>query len=275
MDRGLGDKIDIWRDNWGFEGLSGASIRLDRQAVQVNKVSDLLNNEKVSWNKSRIFEIYGDFLGDQICKIPLFHNSPDDYYIWYHNPFGYYSTKSAYSWLTLKHVGYGPHRNFWRLAWKIQTLPKIKIFCWHLGHDIFPSYEKISSIRKEVNSNCPRCESDKETLIHAMRDCPRARAVLVYGGLNNKVLEGTYSRCVDWLEDVARMLDKKALSDLITVLWNIWNSRNNKVFHDKEDDAMVTWDSTATLSRDFRIFNFLECLMILKLEREQSWRKPD
>ncbi|KAG8493008.1 hypothetical protein CXB51_012636 [Gossypium anomalum] len=143
------------------------------------------------------------------------------------------------------------------------------------GHDILPMYERISRIRKEVNSNCPRCGSDKETLIHAMRDCPNARAVLVHGGLNNKVLEGTYSRCVDWLEDVARMLDRKALSDLITVLWNIWNSRNNKVFHDKEDGAMVTWDSAAALSRDFRIFNFLERPLIPKLGREHGCRKPD
>ncbi|KAG8498658.1 hypothetical protein CXB51_004994 [Gossypium anomalum] len=130
-----------------------------------------------------------------------------------------------------------------------------------MGHDILPTYEKITGIRKEFNDICPRCGSDKETLIHALKDCPKAREMLVQGGLNNKVLEGSYSWCVDWIEDVARTLDKKAFSDLITMLWNIWNSRNNIVFRETEDDAKVTWDRAAALSWDF--------------QRKQGWRKPD
>ncbi|KAK5802655.1 hypothetical protein PVK06_030267 [Gossypium arboreum] len=35
-----------------------------------------------------------------------------------------------------------------------------------------------------------------------MKDCPMAREVLKYGGLNNKFLVGNYSRCIDWIEDV-------------------------------------------------------------------------
>lgn len=159
--------------------------------------------------------------------------------------------------------------------WKLQTLPKIKVFYWRLGHDILPTYEKISGIRREVNGICPRCRSDKETLLHAMRDCPRTKAVLALGGLNTKVLEGTYSRCVDWIEDMARTLDKKALSDLITVLWNIWNSQNNRIFRDKEEAAMVMWGRAAALSQDFRIFNFVEKPLIPKPESEKGWSKPD
>ncbi|KAK5845660.1 hypothetical protein PVK06_001861 [Gossypium arboreum] len=113
-----------------------------------------------------------------------------------------------------------------------------------------------------------------ETLIHAMKDCPKARAVLAYGGLNNNLLEGCYGRCVDWLEDVARALDKKAFFDFITVLWNIWNSRNNKVFRDVEEEARMTWDRAAGLSREFCIFNFLEKPMIPKPSMEKGWVKP-
>ncbi|KAK5775357.1 hypothetical protein PVK06_043239 [Gossypium arboreum] len=147
------------------------------------------------------------------------------------------------------------------------------IFCWRLGHDILTTYENISSIRREFNSNCPRCGTVMETLIHAMKDCPKARAVLAYGGLNNNLLEGYYGRCVDWLEDVACALDKKAFSDFIMVLWNIWNSRNNKVFWDVEEEARMTWERVAGLSREFRIFNFLEKPMISKPTMEKGWEK--
>ncbi|MBA0552696.1 hypothetical protein Golob_023477 [Gossypium lobatum] len=97
-----------------------------------------------------------------------------------------------------------------------------------------------------------------------MKNYPKARAVLVYGGFNNNLIEGSYYRCVDWIEDVARMLDNKAFSDFITVLWNIWNSRNNRVFHDVEEKAKVTWERAAALSQDFRIFNILEKPMLPK-----------
>ncbi|MBA0562617.1 hypothetical protein Golob_007648 [Gossypium lobatum] len=107
-----------------------------------------------------------------------------------------------------------------------------------------------------------------------MKDCPRAQAVLVYGGLNNNLLEGSYCRCVDWIEDVARSLDKKAFLDFITVLWNIWNSRNNKVFRDMEEEAKVIWDRAVTLSQDFSIFNILEKPMLPKLVVEKGWKKP-
>ncbi|MBA0557537.1 hypothetical protein Golob_014601 [Gossypium lobatum] len=137
-----------------------------------------------------------------------------------------------------------------------------------------PTYERISKIRKEFNSLCPRCGSNVETLIHALKDCPRAKAVLVHGGLKNSLVEGSYWKCVDWIEDAARSLDKKALSDFITVLWNIWNSRNNKVFNDTKEDAKVTWDRAATLSRDFRIFNIMEKPAIPKPVGEKGWQKP-
>ncbi|KAL1183027.1 hypothetical protein V6Z11_A02G153800 [Gossypium hirsutum] len=110
-----------------------------------------------------------------------------------------------------------------------------------------------------MSSTCPRCGLDRENLLHAMRDCPKAKAVL----------------CVDWLEAVARTLDKKAFSNFITVLWNIWNSRNNKVFQDAEEEATVTWDRVAMLSRDFQIFNLMEKSMIPKPILEKAWKKPE
>ncbi|MFQ6662713.1 hypothetical protein Gotur_030471, partial [Gossypium turneri] len=41
------------------------------------------------------------------------------------------------------------------------------------------------------------------------------------------------------LEDVVWLLDKKAFEDLITILWNGWNCRNNAIFRDKDEDARV------------------------------------
>ncbi|MBA0753705.1 hypothetical protein Gogos_005451 [Gossypium gossypioides] len=47
---------------------------------------------------------------EQICKIPIIPNAPNGRKGWFHNPHGYYTSKSAYSWLLLKQIGYGPHQ---------------------------------------------------------------------------------------------------------------------------------------------------------------------
>ncbi|MBA0735502.1 hypothetical protein Gogos_019346, partial [Gossypium gossypioides] len=75
------------------------------------------------------------------------------------------------------------------------------------------------------------------TLIRALKDCPTACTIVALGGLDNRLLVGEYSCCIDWIEDVMRVLDMKVVTDFITTLWNSWNNRNNFVFRGKEDDA--------------------------------------
>ncbi|KAK8289374.1 hypothetical protein V6Z12_D07G188100 [Gossypium hirsutum] len=88
---GNGRKIDFWNENWGFESLSGDSICLPRR------------EEKDGWNEKRVREIYCDFVGDQVCNIPILQDGPSNSRIWFHSPFGNFSTKFVYSWLTLRH----------------------------------------------------------------------------------------------------------------------------------------------------------------------------
>ncbi|MBA0818561.1 hypothetical protein Gohar_028334 [Gossypium harknessii] len=95
-------------------------------------VRDLFNESKDGWDRERVSKIYGDFMRDQLCNIPIIHNGPNDRRIWFHNPHG----------------------------------------------------------------------------------------VLEIGGLDSKLLNGNYLRCVDWIEEAARVMDIKAVSDFITVLWN-------------------------------------------------------
>ncbi|MBA0837909.1 hypothetical protein Goarm_010022 [Gossypium armourianum] len=89
---------------------------------------------------------------------------------------------SAYSWLLLKEIGYGPHRFFWKVIWKLDTLPKIRVFTWRVGHEILPTNSKIATIRQGFDKGCPRCGAETETLLHVLKDCPTSRAVLSIGG---------------------------------------------------------------------------------------------
>ncbi|KAK5839906.1 hypothetical protein PVK06_008760 [Gossypium arboreum] len=174
--------INILADNWGMEGLNGKTIKRDNLNQNMMSLKDLLLEDRRSWNAQKIKNVYGPDWGDKICNIPIGDEGQDDKVIWFHNTHGCFTLKSAYSWLLLKEIGYGSHRIFWKAVWKLDTLPKIRVFTWCVGHEILITNEKFASIRHGFDKGCPRCGAEIETLLDALRDCPTSRAVLSLGG---------------------------------------------------------------------------------------------
>lgn len=124
--------------------------------------------------------------------------------------------------------------------------PKIHIFPWRVGHDILPTNAKIATINKNFDRTCFHCGSAEESSIHALRDCPKARNMLMLEGLDARLIEKGWDRCIDWLEDALRYLDKVAFKGLTALLWNIWNSRSNLFFKGKEENVRLIWESAKT-----------------------------
>ncbi|MBA0578529.1 hypothetical protein Gorai_020808 [Gossypium raimondii] len=106
------------------------------------------------------------------------------------------------------------------------------------------------------------CGSGEEMTIHALKECLKACAVLALSGIDRCLLDNEYEKCIDWLEEATRLLDKKAFKDLISVLWNVCNNRNNAIFHSKDEDARIVWDRAKALGDDFRIHNFTNAPII-------------
>ncbi|MBA0811100.1 hypothetical protein Gohar_003031 [Gossypium harknessii] len=51
-------------------------------------------------------------------------------------------------------------------------------------------------------------------MLHALRDCPKARDVLIAASFDNRLLINQYEFCIDWIEDFKHILDKKSLRRL-------------------------------------------------------------
>ncbi|MBA0556145.1 hypothetical protein Golob_026272, partial [Gossypium lobatum] len=81
---------------------------------------------------------------------------------------------------------------FWKIIWKLKTLPKILVFIWRVGHELLPTNVKISSICQDFRKECPRYGTSAETLIHGLKDCPTARAILTLGRLDDRHLNKDY-----------------------------------------------------------------------------------
>ncbi|XP_052486359.1 uncharacterized protein LOC128041079 [Gossypium raimondii] len=171
-------------------------------------------------------------------------------------------------------MGYGPHRFFWKAIWKLDTLPKIRVFTWRVGHEILPTNCKIATIRQGFDKGCPRCGAETETLLHALKDCPTSRAVLSIRGWSRIFISKNYDRCIDWLEDLMRVLDKRAMDDLMTTLWNCWNNRNNYILRGKKEEAKQIWERASNLNREFRICNMMNEPLLSQNIVVKRWKKP-
>lgn len=152
-------------------------------------VRDLWRQDSRGWNKKYVKEMYGEYVGDKICELPIQCNGAQESIVWFHANNGCYFTKAGYTWLFLRRTSYSPYRFFWKQIWKPRLPPKVRIFAWRLGHDLLPTKLKIAAINKDANSACPRCNLTSETTIHAIRDYQKAKDILTCGGIDGRLLD--------------------------------------------------------------------------------------
>ncbi|MBA0761157.1 hypothetical protein Gotri_023840 [Gossypium trilobum] len=138
--------------------------------------------------------------------------------------------------MLLNKVGYGLHHYFWKFIWKLKILPKIWVFALCIGHGLLPTNAKLSSIKSHVDLVCSRCRNGDEMLLHALRDCPKAREVLIAGGFDNRLLTNSYDFC-------------------------------------KEEDVYRIWEHARKLNTDFRIHNLSSQPVLLQVPRCCRWEK--
>lgn len=133
-----------------------------------------------------------------------------------------------------------------------------------MGHDLLLTNTKIASINPTFNSLCPRCNVAEETLVHALRDCEKARNTLMKGGIDDRVLNLMWTNGIDWLENFMRIMDNIADGCFIAILWNLWNSRNNFIFRGQDEEPKVIWEWVVNFSNELRLHDLHNVAMLPK-----------
>lgn len=85
---------------------------------------------------------------------------------------GDYSVKSGYATL---HQLENHDWEHWREAWKIEILPKIKVFMWPLLKGKIITVDNLNKKGYEGHSRCAMCQMSEESIQHLFVGCPFAR----------------------------------------------------------------------------------------------------
>lgn len=70
------------------------------------------------------------------------------------------------------------------------------------------------------------------------------------------------------------LMDRKTFEDFVTIIWNIWNSRNNALYRGKEEDVGIIWYRAKALMADFLIHKLTNKSILPKTSSRKKWEKP-
>ena len=140
----------------------------------------------------------------------------------------------------------------WKKLWQLRLPNKVKIHLWQACMNALPSRQCLSRHHLLPDSVCPVCQSDSETVTHALWTCPHARNVwaLIPGRIQKLQVA-----IVDFFlltQDLTQSsLTRQELEVWVVTCWSIWNARN-KLLH----DAVMThpnliFDNAMRLLQDF------------------------
>ncbi|XP_073358248.1 uncharacterized protein [Aegilops tauschii subsp. strangulata] len=248
----------------------------------MNTVSELIDVESGTWKIDIVRNNFISPVAEAILNIPLRRMGGDDSWAWSAEKAGIYTVKSAYRTLIIRNEHLAleeglviesseTNKQMWTKLWKLNVVPKVRVFWWHVLPGILPvkstlKYRHIASLAR-----CKVCLSTDEDMYHALIQCTHAKRFWVEArewlGINLPELHG-----LTWSRDILcdSRFDVSDQAKIIAVMWAIWTSRNN-ITHDKVSMEPM---QSLKLIRD--------ALAVLELPTKHAcilpghgWRPPD
>ena len=159
------------------------------------EIKDVIQDLGWNWSKLPF-----DFPLD--CKlmlqaIPISHLGRGcDRIAWADNPKGIFDLKSAYG------IAMGDDTSMAFNAdwiWKLKTLPHIQFFLWKCAHNSISVKDCLVGRGMGSDNQCDICHGGAESILHALRDCPRVQSIWRQLGVQDSNHGFWRSELTDWM----------------------------------------------------------------------------
>jgi len=148
--------------------------------------------------------------------------------IWEVDIRGTYSTKSAYMRLLDMDDNRLSHDTNLLWIWKLQVVESIRFFVWLIMHGRLPNNSIRFNIHITNDASCPRCGAVEETIMHTLRDYPKASRIWYLLHFPSKY-NFHMSDCYEWIKHFAYENDGQLF---LISCWFIWRTCNEELFSD-------------------------------------------
>lgn len=175
-----GSTTGIWLDRWLPSHFKGKPLT-PAKGQSVDKVSDLMTSSG-GWDESLIRDSFFPVDANAILKVPT-NTRDEDFWAWEKEKHGNYSVKSAYQLLEDEqdrtvgnHDGPGvSDEQQWKLIWKLDVPPKVKVFWWRVLHEYLPAKKVLHKKHIEPTAFCETYGADEESIRHVLVECTVAK----------------------------------------------------------------------------------------------------
>ena len=127
--------------------------------------------------------------------------------------------------------------------WKLDVMPKVKVFLWQLCHRALPSRGTLFRRGIHLDPLCPACNTALEDTDHIFLQCPLAQKVWDMAVAHKWLPSIPFAHPAATLQDGLQSLSHNPhsqLSRIVLILWSIWKSRNALIFRNVVPSPMGT-----------------------------------
>ena len=174
---GNGRSIQFWTDAWCAEDNLVDLLKLEiTNLMEADiKVSEFITSEK-QWDTNKLRRYVPNDIVQRIRGIPIPYTNVEDSFCWGYTGSGDFSTKSA-TWRAHENIRRDHPTWPYSWIWKLDVMPKVKIFMWQLCHKALPSRGTLFCRGIPLDPLCPACNTALEDTDHIFLQCPLAQKV--------------------------------------------------------------------------------------------------
>lgn len=242
-DSGLSFWFNKWMDKDTFRSLMYGPLNRGEEEVRLKDVTSFFG-----WNWEGLSFIFPSFILLSMKATPIpFSNQSEDRISRCLSPSGESNTKDAYCIANTIENQLTPRSFSGDWVWKIPSLPKVKFFLWQCCHQSILVRMLLAERGMDISPQCPMCNSAPKSVIHALKDCPKAQ--LFWNSFSPPASSATFygTQLLDWLRINCKSsqhcgTSKIAWAIILPIaeiawaiifpiaIWSLWLNRNNAVF---------------------------------------------
>ncbi|CAL1361249.1 unnamed protein product [Linum trigynum] len=240
---GNGESIQIWKDEW----IPGKSFYqadpVPTGEITEDRVSNIIDYGSGGWDMEKIKALFSTSDQNLIAKIPLKTPLGHDSRVWKAEEDGIYSVKSAYYLIRRSQAQYQTRSltknqedsEMWKVLWKLNVQPKVRVFLWKVCREILPVGVNIEEWIDRAAPECPFCNL-VETQMHALHTCDWIRRR--WKDCEEKELFelGDGKTSSEWIGTILRNYPENKVQRFCSILWYLWKERCNHKFNNQKLD---------------------------------------
>jgi ribonuclease HI len=236
---GNGHNINIWEDRWLHPQGSNPTWTPKPTNTNLQKLKDIINTSNYEWDFQTINQTFFPMEAEKILNIPILNPMEEDQICWQGTTDGNYPVKSGYNaqieWdYSNSNQGQTSNNNneaqIWKKLWNTKAPPKQIHLMWRILNNDIPIKPNLISKGILCDSLCPRCNKATESIDHAFLHCDWVSQLWFSSPLTITTTNIQSQSYCDWIKYMIIHADKDSFQQIVSITYNIWLTRNQKVF---------------------------------------------